>query len=139
MKVKRNKPHEVYHSGLDEEHRSLYEAAEDLHQALAAGQGAADVRAVAHVLMQRISAHFSSEERLMRESRYPQFEWHKRQHDTMRRRMEPCPERLEAGDCAGVAELLDFFEGWLHDHTGLHDRMMSAYLRNFERSQAMAS
>ncbi len=134
--VKRNKPQSIYIPKFDAEHQTVREAAEELHEALAAGGEKADVRAVVHVLMQQINAHFASEERAMRSSAYPSYGWHKRQHDTMRKRMEECEGCAEAGDAARVSELLDFFEAWLGDHTGLHDRMMSAYLRNFERAQA---
>jgi len=37
------------------------------------------------------------------------------------------------GDADGVSEAVDFCKGWLRDHTGLHDRMMSAYLRGYQR------
>ncbi|MBZ5583879.1 MAG: hemerythrin family protein [Acidobacteriia bacterium] len=133
--MKRNKPQSVYIPKLDAEHGTIRQAAEDLHQALAAGGEKGDVRAVVHVLMQQINAHFASEERMMRSSAYPSYDWHKRQHDTMRKRMQECEGRADVGDHARVSELLEFFEAWLGDHTGLHDRMMSAYLRNFEREQ----
>ena len=137
--AKRNKPHAVYNAKLDAEHRSVYEAAEELHQALAANAEVGDIRAVAHVLIQQINSHFAGEERMMRASGYPQYDWHKRQHDAIRKRMEEFPEWAEAGDCGRVSELLDFFQAWLRDHTGLHDVMMSAYLRNFERSHNLTS
>ncbi len=137
--MKRSKVHEVFIPQFDEEHGKLHQAAEQLHLALAAGRKPGDVRAVVHVLMQQVNAHFASEERLMRSSAYPAYDWHKRQHDAVRRRMQECEESAEAGDCGRVSELLDFFSDWLEDHTGLHDRMMSAYLRNFERAQARAS
>ncbi len=132
----RRKPQLVHIPKLDTEHRTLQQAAEDLHQALAAGGEEADIRAVVHVLIQQINSHFSSEERMMRSSEYPSYGWHKRQHDSMRKRMQECEGCAEAGDRDRISELLDFFEAWLGDHTGLHDRMMSAYLRNFERAQA---
>jgi hemerythrin len=35
--------------------------------------------------------------------------------------------------------MVDFFRLWLRDHTGLHDRMMAAYLRNFGRAHDQAA
>jgi len=34
---------------------------------------------------------------------------------------------------------LDYLSSWLNGHTGLTDRMMAAYLRNYDRHKAAAA
>jgi hypothetical protein len=46
---------------------------------------------------------------------------------------------VEAGDAQAAELLLQFFAGWLHDHTILTDRMMAAFVRNHERIHAAAA
>jgi hemerythrin-like metal-binding protein len=82
--------------------------------------------------------HFSSEERKMRAARYPSYDWHKQQHNAVRKRIKLYGPRIEAGDLEAAKALLEFFTGWLKDHTALTDRMMGAYLRNHERETAGA-
>jgi hemerythrin-like metal-binding protein len=87
-------------------------------------------------LIEDMSAHLAGEERMMRSSAYPSYAWHKDQHDAARKKLQGFAERIGAGESGAVCEMVDFFRLWLRDHTGVHDRMMAAYLRNFARAQA---
>ena len=87
-------------------------------------------------LVSQMQNHFAHEERLMRASRYDALEWHKRQHNGARRRVKRFIKRIEEGDRKAGAELLEYLAGWLQNHIPVTDRMMAAYLRNFERRRA---
>ena len=41
--------------------------------------------------------------------------------------------RVEAGESDALEMLMEFLAGWLKDHTSVTDRMMGAYVRNYER------
>jgi hemerythrin len=122
----------VYFPAFDAEHLEVSQAMEALR--LAAAEGAAEqVQAAVQQLADNVAAHFAHEERLMRASRYSGYAWHLQSHDAARKRVKLAVELAEAGDAAGVAELVEFCKGWLRDHTGVHDRVMSAYLRGYQR------
>jgi len=123
----------VYFAAFDAEHLELSDAMEELRLAAAEGAPAERVQAAVQQLAEHVGAHFAHEERLMRASRYSGYAWHLQSHDAARKRVKLAVERAEAGDAAGVSALVDFCKGWLRDHTGLHDRMMSAYLRDYQR------
>jgi methyl-accepting chemotaxis protein len=123
----------VYFAAFDAEHMEVFDAMEELRLAVAAGAPTERVQAAAQQLAMHVGAHFAHEERLMRASRYAGYAWHLQSHDAARKRVRLAVQRAEAGDAAGVSELVDFCKGWLRDHTGLHDRMMSAYLRDYQR------
>jgi len=72
----------------------------------------------------------------MRESRYDALAWHKQQHDGARRQARRFIRRIEQGDRKAVAGMLEYLAGWLESHIPVTDRMMAAYLRNFERRRA---
>jgi hemerythrin len=128
----------VYVPKLDAEHARLFDLLRELSQA-AAAEDTRRVQAVYQALLQHVSGHFAHEERLMKSSTYPALDWHKRQHDTVRRRAKEYGDRVEAGDTGAGAELTEFLVSWLRDHTAVHDRMMGAYLRNFERAHSQAA
>jgi hemerythrin-like metal-binding protein len=123
----------VYFAAFDAEHQEVFDAMEELRLAVAAGAPAERVQSAAQQLAMHVGAHFAHEERLMRASRYSGYAWHLQSHDAARKRVRLVVERAAAGDAPGVSALVDFCKSWLRDHTGLHDRMMSAYLRDYQR------
>jgi len=115
----------VFQGEFDAEHRELFRLGEDVYRATQS----ADAQAVADAtrrLIAEVDAHFQHEERMMRAAHYSGYDWHKRQHDGARRRLQEIT--------ASPDDLLDYLAGWLRDHTGVADRMMTASLRNAERA-----
>lgn len=123
----------VYLPEIDAEHRSLFQIAAELHKALLACARPEKFRAVLRNLLAHTEGHFQHEERLMRAVDYPSYEWHKRQHDTVRKRAKALARRMMNGDTDAPMLLLEFLNVWLQDHIRLTDRMMGAYLRNQDR------
>jgi hemerythrin len=123
----------VYLPEIDAEHRSLFLIAGELHKALLGRTTPENVRAALRNLLAQTEQHFRHEERLMRDVDYPSYEWHKRQHDTVRKRAKALARGIAGGDSDAPMLLLEFLADWLRDHTALTDRMMASYLRNHER------
>jgi hemerythrin len=82
--------------------------------------------------------HFAHEERTLRLARYPSLEWHKRQHDVSRRRIQSAVRGFKSGDRHALTDLTLFLGRWLPDHIAVADRMAAAYLRNSERAKFRA-
>ena len=129
---------EVFLPQVDAEHRDLFRIADEMQQAIAA-QAAAEVKGRLDALAAHAEDHFSHEEWLMQSVKYPAYGWHKQQHNTARRRLGLLAPLIENGEPEAAELLLDFLEGWLRDHTGLTDRMMAAYVRNWERANATSA
>jgi hemerythrin len=135
-----NKKHEVFVPELDAEHRNLFRIAEELRVALAAGAGGEQVQALLGALLAGAEDHFRHEERLMRAAGYPSYEWHRQQHDTVRKRVKGFSTQIAAGEPEALTAMLEFLAIWLREHTSLTDRMMCAYIRNYRRlHSALAS
>ena len=128
---------EVYLSLIDAEHRGLFALADGLQNAVSAGAAATEVRELLRCLAAQAEEHFTHEEWLMQSAGYPSYGWHKHQHDTARRRINLYAPLIESGDPEATDAFLEFLAGWLQDHTGLTDRMMGAYLRNYERTHGV--
>ena len=133
------KAHAVFVSEMDAHHRNLFVMADELHRAILDGADTPRVLELFKSLMAAAEDHFAYEERLMRSSEYSAYQWHKQQHDTVRKRADQFLPRIESGEKEASMLLLEFLSGWLRDHTGLTDRMFGAHLRNYYRLQALAS
>lgn len=130
---------EVFLAQIDAEHRDLFRIADGLQQAIASKAMADELKEHLHVLIAHSEEHFSHEEWLMQSVKYPSYGWHKQQHDTARRRLKVFAPLVESGDSEAAELLMEFLEGWLQDHTRLTDRMMAAYVRNYERASATSA
>jgi len=135
-----SKTHEVYLPEIDAEHRHLFQRGSELYKAILAGAEPDRLSALLTDLLQAAEDHFEREERLMRSAGFPSFAWHKQQHDAVRKRARECSARIAAGESEARVELLTFLSSWLCDHTSVADRMMGAYIRNWQRRvRALAS
>ena len=133
-----NTANAVYLAEVDAEHRAIYQAAGELHQASMGSAPAERILEILRSLIAHSEDHFAHEERLMQTSNYEAYAWHKQSHDTARKRLAEFAARMEAGSTGEVEELLEFLSGWLRDHVGVADRMMSAYVRNYQRAHPPA-
>jgi hemerythrin len=124
---------------IDAEHRALFRLGDELQQAIEASADAERLNSIVQSIVTGLEDHFAHEERLMRSSHYPIYAWHKQQHDGARRRIKRLAASMSEGEGNAPLELAEYLAGWLKDHVGLTDRMFGAYLRNYDRLQAVAS
>ena len=127
---------EIYIAQIDAEHRDLFQLARGLEQALENHLPQAQVQDHLHALASHLEDHLSHEEWLMHSVSYPSYAWHRSQHETARRRLKLFIPLVENGDAEAADVFLEFLAGWLQDHTSVTDRMMGAYVRNYERAHA---
>jgi len=125
----------VFIPEIDAEHRATFKLVDELATALNSRVRGTRDKAI-ESLLALLQDHFAHEERLMRESGYDAFEWHKGQHDAARRKVKRFARRIEEGDRKAGVEMIEYLASWLQSHVSVSDRMMAAYLRNFERRQA---
>ena len=125
--------HSVYLPEIDAEHRAIYRLGDELHKAVLAGADSAVLQPILVNLRETTEQHFRHEERLMRAIHYTAFDWHKRQHDAVRKRTKAAARRVAGGDSAAAGELVEFLSEWQRGHMAVADRMMSARLRNYLR------
>jgi len=133
------KENEVFLAQIDAEHRDLFRVADELQHAIAEGAPAAQVKVHLQSLVSHVEEHFSHEEWLMQSTAYPSYGWHKQQHETARRRVKLFAPLIEAGNAEGTELFFEFLSSWLEDHTTVTDRMMGAYVRNFERAHGSSA
>src|SRR5690349_24934545 len=121
---------EVFVPELDAEHRNLFRITEELRSAVEAEAPDERVRALFDALTADTEEHFRHEERLMRLAAYSAYQWHKGQHDTLRKRARVLAAQWQSGDREAPGMLVAFLSAWLQEHTAVADRMLGATLRN---------
>ena len=130
-----SKSNAVFVPAIDNEHRTIFQTTGELQQALADHAPLFQIQEILHRLIACAEDHFAHEEKLMRATNYLSFDWHKQQHNTVRKRLRQFAPLIENGDQQAGNELVAFLKNWLDDHTAVTDRMMGAYLRNQERAR----
>ena len=125
----------VFVPQMDADHQKLFEDAENLRQAVVLGESSSQLGFHAWRFSKCLSAHLTSEERLMRSSRYPGFQWHERQHHAGRTKMALLTQAVHRGDTLGTREAFQDLIRWISDHIHLADRMFAAHLRNDQRER----
>ena len=73
----------VGYTQIDEQHKRLFEFANELHNAMANGKGKEILRKTLANLISYTKAHFATEERLMQTHKYPEYAAHKAFHDAL--------------------------------------------------------
>jgi len=123
-------------SEVDREHRGLFAALNDLSAAMSSADWPT-VRRILQVIPKDAAKHFRREERLMQRARFSGLEWHRKQHTTARKRIEVLVEAALLDGTPHCEAVLAYFRAFLPMHIKVHDRMMSASLRNFARWRSL--
>src|SRR5215472_12296801 len=106
----------VFSRQLDTDHRKLFDQLEQVRQTLEPSGPSSQFGFYLWRLSKGLSIHFGSEERLMRECRYPAMKWHKRQHDAGRNKMARLLGAARSGGVAVRAGALEELAQWLKEH-----------------------
>lgn len=125
----------VFFPEVDDEHRTLFQAIGEFQKALESDSGGVELPKALQILVTCAEDHFTHEEKLMRGLGYQLFDWHKKQHDSMRKHMKHYAPQIAAGDAEAGAMLIECFTTWLNDHVAVSDQMMAAFLRNQQRGR----
>jgi len=82
--------------------------------------------------------HCADEERWMRESAFPDYEGHRREHDTLLEVVSEVRRRCDAGDVEIVARLADELPAWFEVHGNTMDAALAFHLKLHTQAQREA-
>ena len=115
---------------IDSQHKELFARADALLAAMSQGKSAQEVKPLLDFLDDYCSSHFASEEKLMREKRYPGLQEHAAQHAIFVKQFQEVVEQFRAKGPSitvslGVQKLVS---GWLVQHIGSVDTKLGSFL-----------
>jgi hemerythrin-like metal-binding protein len=117
---------------FDRQHKKLVGMVNQMHDAMSAGQGNAEVKGILNELISYTKYHFKSEEDLMLKHGYPDMEKHVAQHENLTNQVVKYVERFENGERISL-DFMKFLTEWLTNHIKGSDQSYSSFFaRNGE-------
>jgi hemerythrin-like metal-binding protein len=114
---------------IDAQHKGLIGLINDLHAAMAAGQGKRAVGKILDDLVRYTEIHFSYEENFMRQKRYSKLTAHQELHKKLTGQVAEMREKYLANNLILTVEVMQFLKSWLADHIMGHDHQYAAELK----------
>jgi len=116
---------------IDTQHKKWIEHFNNVALAIDDGHGVAQIVKTLEFLVDYTELHFSTEEKLMVENDYPQYDVHKAKHDELRRTLDDLVQEFqEEGATHVLAAAIDsFLSSWLVKHIQEIDLQMAAFVK----------
>ena len=115
---------------IDTEHRALIDAINDLMEACEQGHGRQQMIGTAEFLSDYVVQHFSDEEKLQKQHRYPNFDAHHAFHGKYIQQVKDMVEDMRRnGATIQNLSALNQAAGILINHIRSEDKRLAAFLR----------
>lgn len=116
-------------ASIDLQHKKLLDLLNELHSATYDGTGNEVVRDTLDELIRYTDYHFQYEEKLFKETGYPEAEAHVAEHTLLIQKVTALHEKFKSGATTALTqEVLLFLVNWLIQHTMGSDKKYSAHL-----------
>ena len=111
-----NDKHSVGVKAMDGEHLELYEAINELYDAVLQRKD----RSLTGPLLRKVEkctrAHFASEEAVLESTKYPELSVHRLKHQALVAEIDELAARFEHGDVNLTGQSLNFLRYWFNAH-----------------------
>ncbi|MDR2608530.1 MAG: bacteriohemerythrin [Treponema sp.] len=130
---------ETGHEKIDNQHKQLISALNNLIEASSEGKGEEEIFRTLDFLTGYTIKHFGDEEKLQTMYDYPDYHVHKRIHDEFKNTVGTLTKRLrdEGPNKALVGEVTDAVGAWLLNHIKGDDFRMAAFVKTKEEDAAV--
>ncbi|MCL2558536.1 MAG: bacteriohemerythrin [Treponema sp.] len=113
---------------IDEQHKGLIDVTNNLYEAYQDGAVIERFRETLQIALDYVTNHFSTEEKIMREIRYPEYEIHCKEHDLFVAEVTKGAASI-AGNLSDTAEeFMLFLKRWIAEHITRTDKRIGEYL-----------
>ena len=113
---------------LDDQHKSLMKALNELHAASMRGQAQKVAGPLIRQIVSIASEHFTAEEKLMESTEYPGLARHRAKHRELAGKIAEFVSRHEKGDTTVYVQLLYFIRDWQTKHMQTEDQEYAPWL-----------
>ncbi len=117
---------------IDKQHKTLLHIINKLFGACKAGKQEADKSfgSILKKAVEYVKTHFSTEENLMIEHKYPDLGAHKRLHQEFVRRILLSAGEFQKGKNFVPNNFVRFLKDWLLEHIAITDRKLGVFIKN---------
>ena len=113
---------------IDQQHRGMISVINSLYFFMRHKQGQEVPDPIITMIEQYTRIHFATEEKLLKAAEYPDFDAHKKLHDSLIRRLILAGNKCRHNN--DVYNYLIFLKDWWTDHINRHDRLYIEHLHN---------
>lgn len=119
----------VGHAEIDAQHQELFRRADQLLEAMAAGQSGT-IEGLFEFLGAYVVDHFAAEERLMTDSQFPGYNVHKAAHERFVRDLDALRKlhQSSGANAAVTIKARTWLGEWLKNHIAGTDQMLAKHL-----------
>lgn len=110
----------------DEQHQEIFRLVDVLHDSLSGDRDL--IKENLGALVGVVVEHFATEEKLMSETNYPNYEAHKKMHDDLVQQVAAIQEKFNAGETELTEDIIVFVRDWLYNHITNTDKQYGPYL-----------
>jgi hemerythrin len=111
-----NNSYSVKIKEFDEQHKKLVDMINHLHDSMKQGKGSDALGPILKSLAAYTQTHFASEERLMKQHGYPDYEAHKKEHNQLVMQVVEVQKQMASGKAPLSQEVMNFLRNWLINH-----------------------
>lgn len=117
---------------IDEQHKSLIKAINDLFESCSHGKGRMEVQNTLNFLNDYIVKHFSDEEKLQIKSKYPEYVAHKKLHEDFKKEVANIVSEYEKNGATItlVAKVNSSISSWLINHIKTMDKKVADHINS---------
>ncbi len=115
---------------IDSQHRRLVRLLNELHEAMKFGRSRDGLGEIFHEVVEYAKYHFATEERLMREARFPDYLLHRAVHEDVISRLADFHGQFDDRGPAITMMTLQFFRDWLRNHFVAEDQAIGRYVNS---------
>jgi hemerythrin-like metal-binding protein len=125
----------IGHETLDSQHQLLFGLIADLQHEIEAAPGKPVSTDILQRLFMYVVVHFSTEDRLMMESDYPDIAAHRAEHEAVVANLKRLEADCQAGVPSAPQDTMRFLKAWVEGHIPNADRRLAQHLSK-ERGSA---
>lgn len=119
---------------IDRQHRYLFDLINAFHDAFIEQRDRREVLRLLNQLIEYSESHFQDEERVMRESGYPELEQHHAEHARLYERIFALNAKLADRSFNPTYDTIAFLRTWLSDHIIGNDLAIGLHLNSRPQS-----
>jgi hemerythrin len=126
---------------IDDQHKELIRLTNELYQGCLGGDEAAQDLFFNAILgaMDYVKYHFSAEEKILENVRYPKLAEHKKQHEDFVRQMVDDVKSFQGGKKFVPNNFVRFLKDWTLSHIAIADAQYATYIMNLKKQGRLKS
>jgi hemerythrin-like metal-binding protein len=113
---------------LDQHHRTMFTIINDLYAGMIGGAANRDLTLLYKKALEYAQFHFDREERVLKDSKYPQLPEQQRAHQAYVRQIEALTKSIPTGQKGISMDMLHFLKNWWLNHILKLDRAYAPFI-----------